>query len=121
MLNDYAVKVIAKNARERDDTALFKIMDEKVIVNGIVGLLATGGSTNHTLHIVAIAKAAGIIVNWDDFSDLSEVIPSITKVYPNGAADVNHFHASGGMAYVMKTLLDHEMLHEDVNTIGAKD
>ncbi|MDB4347313.1 phosphogluconate dehydratase [Bacteroidia bacterium] len=120
LLNEYAVKVIAKNARERNDTALFKIMDEKVIVNGIVGLLATGGSTNHTLHIVAIAKAAGIIVNWDDFSDLSEVIPSITKVYPNGAADVNHFHASGGMAYVMKTLLDHEMLHEDVNTIVGK-
>jgi len=120
LLNEEAVKVLVNNTHDKENNALYKVIDEKVIVNAIVGLLATGGSTNHTLHIVAIARAAGIIVNWDDFSDLSEVIPSITKVYPNGAADVNHFHASGGMSYVIKTLLDNEMLHEDVNTIVGK-
>jgi phosphogluconate dehydratase len=120
LLNEEAVKVLIENTRDKNETTLYQIIDEKVIVNAIVGLLATGGSTNHTLHIVAVAKAAGIIVNWDDFSDLSEVIPSITKVYPNGAADVNHFHASGGMSFVIKTLLDNKMLHEDVNTIIGK-
>jgi phosphogluconate dehydratase len=117
-LNREAVRVLAENIRSKDETrTIGRIVDEKCIVNGIIGLLATGGSTNHTLHLPAIAKAAGIIVNWQDFSDLSEIIPSITKVYPNGAADVNHFHAAGGMAYVIKTLLDEGLLHEDVNTI----
>ncbi len=91
--------------------------NEKSIVNGIIGLLATGGSTNHTLHILAMANAAGIKVTWKDFSDLSEVIPSICEVYPNGAADINHFHASGGMAFVTRTLLDHGLLHNDVSTV----
>lgn len=117
LLNEYAVMQLTQNAEEKDERALYKIVDEKTIVNGIVGLLATGGSTNHTLHIVAIARAAGILVSWDDFSELSEVVPSITKVYPNGSADVNHFHASGGMSFVIRTLLDAGLLHEDVNTI----
>lgn len=117
-LNQEAVRVLLENIRSKDITrTIGQIVDEKCIVNGIIGLLATGGSTNHTIHLVAIAKAAGISINWQDFSDLSAVIPSITKVYPNGAADVNHFHAAGGMAFVIKTLLDEGLLHEDVNTI----
>jgi phosphogluconate dehydratase len=74
-------------------------VDARVVVNGIVGLLATGGSTNHTLHLVAMARAAGIVVNWDDFSELSAVVPLLARVYPNGSADVNHFHAAGGMGF----------------------
>jgi len=117
-LNQEAVRVLLENIRSKDlSRTIGQIVDEKCIVNGIIGLLATGGSTNHTIHLVAIAKAAGISINWQDFSDLSAVIPSITKVYPNGAADVNHFHAAGGMAFVIKTLLDEGLLHEDVNTI----
>ena len=73
------------------------------------------------MHLVAIAKAAGILINWDDFSDLSQHIPSITKVYPNGKADINHFHAAGGMPYVIRTLLDHGLLHRDVQTIVGSD
>ena len=109
------------NIRTKDESrTIGRIIDEKCIVNGIIGLLATGGSTNHTLHLVAIAKAAGISINWQDFSDLSEVIPSITRVYPNGPADINHFHAAGGMAFVISTLLEQGLLHKDVNTIIGK-
>ena len=79
--------------------------------------MATGGSTNHTIHLISIAKAAGIQITWDDFSELSECIPLICRVYPNGAADINHFHASGGMAYVIYTLINNGLLHENVNTI----
>jgi phosphogluconate dehydratase len=93
------------------------IVDEKAIVNAIVGLLATGGSTNHTLHLVAIAAAAGIIINWDDFAELSAEVPLLARVYPNGIADVNHFHAAGGLGYMIRQLLDAGMLHEDVQTI----
>ena len=93
------------------------IVDEKVMVNAIVGLLATGGSTNHTLHLVAIAKAAGIVIDWDDFNQISNVVPTLTRIYPNGAADVNHFHAAGGTGFVIRELLDAGLLHEDVNTI----
>lgn len=117
-LNFEAVRVLTENIRNRDySRTVGQIVDEKSIVNAIIGLLATGGSTNHTLHLIAIAKAAGIQITWDDFSDLSEVIPLICRVYPNGAADINHFHASGGMAYVIRTLLDSGLLHENVNTI----
>ncbi|MBO6516099.1 MAG: phosphogluconate dehydratase [Bacteroidia bacterium] len=119
LLNEWGVKTIVENANSRKQL-LCHIIDEKTIVNALVGLLATGGSTNHTLHLVAIAKAAGIRINWDDFSDLSDVVPSITKVYPNGSADVNNFHASGGMSFVIRTLLDEGYLHEDVNTILGK-
>lgn len=96
------------------------IVDEKSIVNGIVALLATGGSTNHTMHLVAMAKAAGVIINWDDFDALSSVTPLIAKIYPNGQADINHFQAAGGMAYLFKTLLAAGLLHPDVNTICGK-
>ena len=98
-------------------TPIGRIVDEKAIVNAIIGLLATGGSTNHTIHLVAIAAAAGIRINWDDFSDLSSVIPQLTRIYPNGQADVNHFHAAGGLGFTMTTLLDAGLLHDDVQTI----
>lgn len=93
------------------------IVSEKTMVNAMIGLLATGGSTNHTLHLVAIAKAAGIVINWDDFDELSAVIPMLTRIYPNGEADVNHFHAAGGAGFVIRELLDAQLLHEDVNTV----
>ncbi|SME93918.1 phosphogluconate dehydratase [Pseudogulbenkiania subflava] len=98
-------------------TPVGRIVDEKAVVNGIIGLLATGGSTNHTLHLVAIARAAGIDINWDDFDELSAVIPLLARVYPNGKADVNHFHAAGGMGFLIRELLDAGLLHEDVTTI----
>ena len=93
------------------------IVDEKSIVNAIVALHATGGSTNHTLHLIAIARAAGIVVDWNDFDELSKVVPSLTRIYPNGEADVNHFQAAGGPGFVIRELLDAGLAHEDVNTI----
>jgi len=117
LLTEEAVKVAATNSKLGLDRSLMRIITEESIVNGIIGLLATGGSTNHTIHLIAIARAAGIIINWDDMSDLSDVIPLITRMYPNGAADVNHFHAAGGMSYVISTLLEHGLLHENVTTI----
>jgi phosphogluconate dehydratase len=98
-------------------TPVADIIDEKSLVNAIVGLLATGGSTNHTMHLVAIGRVAGIELNWDDFDTLSRVVPLLARVYPNGKADVNHFHAAGGIGYVIRELLDAGLLHEDVNTI----
>ncbi|ODR87269.1 phosphogluconate dehydratase [Shewanella xiamenensis] len=100
-------------------TPIGEVVNEKSIVNGIVALLATGGSTNLTMHIVAAARAAGIIVNWDDFSELSDAVPLLARVYPNGHADINHFHAAGGMAFLIKELLDAGLLHEDVNTVAG--
>ncbi len=100
-----------------DYRPLAEVLDEKAIVNGIVGLLATGGSTNHTIHLVAIAAAAGIQIDWQDFSELSQAVPQLSRVYPNGAADVNHFHAAGGLGFLISDLLDNGLLHEDVNTI----
>ena len=98
-------------------TPIGHIVDEKAIVNAIIGLLATGGSTNHTIHLIAIAAAAGIVINWDDFADLSDLIPLLARVYPNGQADVNHFHAAGGLGFCIQSLLDAGLLHEDVQTI----
>jgi phosphogluconate dehydratase len=95
---------------------LASVIDEAAIVNGIVGLLATGGSTNHTLHMVAIARCAGIIITWDDFSELSTVVPLLTRIYPNGSADVNRFHVVGGMAFLIRELLDGGFLHGDTMT-----
>jgi phosphogluconate dehydratase len=100
-----------------DYIPLARVIDECAIANGIVGLLATGGSTNHTIHLVAIAAAAGIHIDWNDFDDLSAVVPSLTRIYPNGSADVNHFHAAGGMGFLIRELLDAGLLHEDVSTV----
>ena len=96
------------------------VVDEKCIINAVVGLLATGGSTNHTLHLVAIAKAAGIVIDWDDFNELSAAVPMLTRIYPNGDADVNHFHAAGGTGFLIRELLDAGLLHDDVTTILGK-
>ena len=97
-----------------------KMLDEKSFVNAVIGLLATGGSSNHTIHLIAMARAAGIVINWKDFHDLAQEIPLLTKLYPNGSADVNHFHKAGGMPVVIKELLENELLHDDVNTIMGK-
>lgn len=94
-----------------------RMIDERSIVNAIVGLLATGGSTNHTLHLVAIARAAGVVIDWDDFDALSAVVPLLARVYPNGSADVNQFHAAGGMGFLIRELLAAGYLHDDVETV----
>ncbi|MCF2909114.1 phosphogluconate dehydratase [Pseudoalteromonas sp. DL2-H2.2] len=97
--------------------SLADVVSEKTVINGLVGLLATGGSTNHAIHLVAMAKAAGVQVTWKDMADLSEVVPLLTRIYPNGSADVNHFQAAGGMGFLMRELRDAGYLHNDVKTI----
>jgi phosphogluconate dehydratase len=99
---------------------LGQMVDEKSIVNALVALLCTGGSTNHTLHWIAIARAAGIQINWDDFNDLSAAVPLLTRMYPNGQDDVNAFHAAGGTPFLIRTLLDAGLLHEDVETVVGR-
>ena len=116
-LTRHAARLAAHMAESKAALSLCDIVDERVIVNAMVGLLATGGSTNHTIHLVAIARAAGIEINWDDFSDLSADVPLIARVYPNGKADINHFHAAGGMSFLIRELLDAGLLHERVETI----
>lgn len=96
-----------------------QLVDEKVVVNGIVALLATGGSTNLTMHMVAMARAAGIIINWDDFSELSDVVPLLCRIYPNGPADINQFQAAGGVQLVVRELLKNGLLHQDVHTVAG--
>lgn len=117
-LTDFAVwRALRMRAGGPEPLGMAEVIDEKAIVNGIVGLLATGGSTNHTLHLVAMARAAGIRIDWDDFAELSEAVPLLARVYPNGKADVNHFHAAGGMGFLIAQLLQAGLLHADVNTI----
>ncbi|KRB78521.1 phosphogluconate dehydratase [Nocardioides sp. Root190] len=113
-----AAAVAVRRTTQYDDApGLGEMVDEKAILNACVALLASGGSTNHTLHLVAIARAAGILLTWDDLAELSAVVPLIARIYPNGAADVNHFHAAGGIGFLIRTLLDSGLLHEDVETI----
>ncbi len=107
-------------AQGTDFLPLAEVIDERSFVNAIVGLMATGGSTNHTLHLVAVARAAGLIITWDDFHDLSSVVPLLARVYPNGAADVNHFQAAGGIAFVIRELLAGGLLFDDVMTVMGK-
>jgi phosphogluconate dehydratase len=104
-----------------DYRPLGRIVDEKAIVNAAVGLLATGGSTNHVIHLPAIARAAGIVIDWEDMDQLSAVVPLIARIYPNGSADVNGFHAAGGMAFTIATLLQAGLLHRDIRTVGGED
>ena len=120
-LTAHAAKTIL-NMTELSGTykAIADIVDEKSFVNAIVGLMATGGSTNHTIHIIAMARAAGIILNWDDFDAISKVTPLLCKMYPNGQADVNHFRDAGGMSVVISQLLDAGLVHNDVETIVGK-
>ncbi|MES2888858.1 MAG: dihydroxy-acid dehydratase, partial [Pseudomonadota bacterium] len=115
-LTDAATRRVVALCEQRTGM-LAEIVDERAVVNAIVGLLATGGSTNHTLHLVAIARAAGIVINWTDFDELSAITPLLTRMYPNGKADVNHFHAAGGMGLLIRELLDAGLLHDDVQTV----
>ncbi len=118
LLTDEAVRRVLQLTSIGDNyIPVGEVVDEKAIVNAIVGLLATGGSTNHTIHLIAIAKAAGIMIDWEDFAELSTAVPLLARVYPNGVADVNHFHAAGGLGLLVRELLDAGCLHEDVRTI----
>jgi len=124
-LRDALTREAAKRALSitrlgNDYTPVGRMIDERSIVNGVVGLHATGGSTNHTIHLVAMAAAAGIALTWQDISDLSEVAPLLARVYPNGLADVNHFHAAGGLGFLIRELLDAGLLHEDVQTVWGQ-
>lgn len=112
-------RALAITAIGNEYTPVGEMVDERTIVNGVVGLHATGGSTNHTLHLVAIAKAAGIHLSWDDFADLSEVVPLLARVYPNGSADVNQFHRAGGVQFLIRELLSEGLLHNDVRTVAG--
>ncbi|TDU31881.1 6-phosphogluconate dehydratase [Panacagrimonas perspica] len=112
-----AKRVAAITSLGTQYTPLCDVIDERAIVNGIVGLHATGGSTNHTIHLIAIARAAGILIDWDDFDALSSAAPLLTRIYPNGSADVNHFHAAGGMGFLIRELLAAGLLHPDVKTV----
>jgi phosphogluconate dehydratase len=120
-LTGAAAKRAAKiTALGNEFTPLGRVVDERAIANAIVGLLATGGSTNHTIHLVAIAQAAGIHITWDDFSDLSDSVPLLARVYPNGKGDVNQFHAAGGMGFLIGELLDAGLLYPNVLTVAGE-
>ncbi|MFN3415840.1 MAG: phosphogluconate dehydratase [Caldimonas sp.] len=113
-----AVRTALRNIERAEHTAIGRLVDERVIVNAMVALLATGGSTNHLIHWVAVARAAGILIDWNDFSDLSAEVPLLARVYPNGSADVNQFQAAGGPGFVIRELIDHGCLHADVATVA---
>jgi len=117
LTREAAKRALSLTALGNDYTPVGQVISERTIVNGLVGLHATGGSTNHTLHLVAIAAAAGLTVTWQDMADLSEVVPLLARVYPNGVADVNHFQAAGGMGFLIRELLEGGYLHEDVKTV----
>ncbi|RAZ88105.1 phosphogluconate dehydratase [Cereibacter johrii] len=113
-------RAAAITALGNDYRPVAQILDERAFVNGLVGLMATGGSTNLVLHLPAMARAAGVILDLEDFADISEAVPLMAKVYPNGMADVNHFHAAGGLPYMIGQLLDAGLLHEEVQTIAGE-
>jgi phosphogluconate dehydratase len=118
LLTDEAVRAVLRLTKQGDSyVPVSQVIDEKAIVNGIVGLLATGGSTNHSIHLVAIAAAAGIKIDWSDIAELSTIVPTLARVYPNGNADINSFHSAGGVGFVIGQLLNAGLLHEDVTTI----
>jgi phosphogluconate dehydratase len=114
-----AMRALSLSALGDSYTPVCEILDEKAFVNGIVGLMATGGSTNLLIHLVAMARAGGIILDWQDFSDISDLVPLLARVYPNGLADVNHFHAAGGLGYLIRELLGGGLLHPDTKTIAG--
>ncbi|GGP40968.1 phosphogluconate dehydratase [Saccharothrix coeruleofusca] len=118
-LTEEAARRAVAISRGEQFTPIGHVVDEKAVVNGVIALLATGGSTNHTMHLVAVASAAGIELSWDDFADLSSVVPLLARVYPNGGADINHFQAAGGVQFLVGTLLDAGLLHRDVRTVAG--
>ncbi|CBG39756.1 phosphogluconate dehydratase [Helicobacter mustelae] len=116
-LREALVKEAAAHMATSQIKPIGELLGEKNIINAMIGLMATGGSTNHTIHLIAIARAAGIIINWDDFDAISSIIPLLARVYPNGRADVNQFEASGGIAFIIHQLLKEGLLHDDVDTV----
>ena len=119
LTNEATRRALAITALGNDYRPVAQILDEKAFVNGIVGLMATGGSTNLVLHLPAMARAAGVLIEPQDFSDISAIVPLMAKVYPNGLADVNHFHAAGGLGYMIGSLLEAGLLHPDVKTVAG--
>ncbi|MDA9093951.1 phosphogluconate dehydratase [Methylophilaceae bacterium] len=117
LLTDEAVKLLVQNIK-KDTIPVGELVDEKVIINAMAALLATGGSTNHLIHWVAIARAAGIIIDWTDFHNLAKSVPLLASVYPNGKADVNEFQASGGPAFIIRELIDAGCMYPDVVTVS---
>ena len=116
-----AVQHIAKiTALGHNPKPIGKTLDERAFVNAIVALLASGGSTNHTIHLIAMARSAGFIIDWSDFDELSRTVPLLARVYPNGQADINHFHAAGGTGYLFDQLMQHGLMHSDAQTIWGK-
>ncbi|MGH6761862.1 MAG: phosphogluconate dehydratase [Phyllobacterium sp.] len=120
LTREAAKRALAITALGNEYTPVGEMIDERSIVNGVIGLHATGGSTNHTIHLIAMANAAGIKLTWQDISDLSDAVPLLARVYPNGLADVNHFNAAGGMGFLIRELLDAGLLHEDVRTVWGE-
>ncbi|MBM0637764.1 phosphogluconate dehydratase [Campylobacter sp. VicNov18] len=119
-LREALVRQSASHMINSQIKSIGELLSEKNIINAIIGLMATGGSTNHTIHLIAIARAAGIIINWDDFDAISSIIPLLARVYPNGKADINQFEAAGGIAFIIHELLKEGLLHDDVDTIMGK-
>ncbi|MFN7177652.1 MAG: phosphogluconate dehydratase [Thermaurantiacus sp.] len=119
LTREAAKRALAITALGNEYTPIGEVLDERAIVNGVAGLHATGGSTNHTMHLVAMANAAGIKLTWNDISDLSDAVPLLARVYPNGKADVNHFQAAGGMGFLIRELLSAGLLHKDVRTVNG--
>ncbi len=115
-----ARRALSLSALGNHYTPVCQILDERAFVNGIVGLMATGGSTNLLIHLIAMARAGGIVLDWQDFSDISAVVPLVARAYPNGLADVNHFHAAGGLGYCIGTLLEDGLLHPDTLTVAGQ-
>ncbi len=115
-----ARRALSLSALGNSFTPVYQVLDERAFVNGIVGLMATGGSTNLLIHLIAMARAGGIVLDWQDFSDISAVVPLVARVYPNGLADVNHFHAAGGLGYCIGTLLEDGLLHPDTLTVAGQ-
>ena len=115
-----ARRALSLSALGNNYTPVYQVLDERAFVNGIVGLMATGGSTNLLIHLIAMARAGGIVLDWQDFSDISAVVPLVARVYPNGLADVNHFHAAGGLGYCIGTLLEDGLLHSDTLTVAGQ-
>ncbi|MCL7998985.1 phosphogluconate dehydratase [Brucella sp. 21LCYQ03] len=120
LTREAAKRALAITACGNEYTPVGEMLDERSFVNGIIGLNATGGSTNHTIHLIAMAAAAGIKLTWKDISEISDIVPLLARVYPNGLADVNHFHAAGGMGFLIRELLNGGILHEEVRTVWGE-
>ena len=119
-LTRHAAAHMAEGVKNRSIKPIGEMLNEKSFINAVIGLMATGGSTNHTMHLVAMARAAGVILTWDDFDEISSIIPLLIRVYPNGQADVNHFVAVGGLPFVIRELRNNGLLHDDVDTVVGR-